>query len=112
MMAATRKRVGETLADSTDRMQLWPPGRCWPATRRRGSTTSASAWPTCRPARWPRWRPPAWASAGLLMRALAAQGDRAEAVLVFDALRRRLHDDLGMAPSSPLIDLHAQLLRA
>jgi DNA-binding SARP family transcriptional activator len=47
----------------------------------------------------------------LLMRALDAQGDRAEAVLVFDALRRKLSEDLGMAPSAPLQSLHAELVR-
>jgi DNA-binding SARP family transcriptional activator len=35
----------------------------------------------------------------LLMDILAARGDGAEALLVYDDLRRRLHDDLGIAPS-------------
>ena len=47
----------------------------------------------------------------LLMRALAADGNTAEALAVYDALRRRLHDDLGAAPSEPTQALHRLLLR-
>ena len=46
----------------------------------------------------------------LLMEALAARGNRAEALLAFDALRRRLHDDLGSAPDPETQALHQQLL--
>jgi DNA-binding SARP family transcriptional activator len=37
----------------------------------------------------------------LLMETLAARGNTAEALLVYDALRRRLRDELGAAPSAP-----------
>ena len=47
----------------------------------------------------------------LLMRALAARGNAAEALLAYDGLRTRLRDELGMAPSRPLQDLHAELIR-
>ena len=46
----------------------------------------------------------------LLMRALAAQGNGAEALLVFEALRRRLRDELGAAPGPELQALHRELL--
>jgi DNA-binding SARP family transcriptional activator len=36
----------------------------------------------------------------LLMEVLAARGDAAEALLVYDELRRRLREDLGTAPSA------------
>jgi pentatricopeptide repeat protein len=47
----------------------------------------------------------------LLMSALARQGNAAEALLVYDQLRTRLHDDLGVAPSAQTQELHKQLLR-
>jgi DNA-binding SARP family transcriptional activator len=46
----------------------------------------------------------------LLMETLAARGNTAEALLVYDALRRRLRDELGAAPSSPTQELHRRLL--
>ena len=46
----------------------------------------------------------------LLMEALAARGNRAEALVAFDALRRRLRDDLGSAPSPETQELHRRLL--
>lgn len=46
----------------------------------------------------------------LLMEALAAHGNRAEALLVYDDLRRRLRDDLGAAPSAATQELHLRLL--
>ena len=46
----------------------------------------------------------------LLMEALVARGNAAEALLVYDTLRRRLRDDLGVAPSSPTQDLYRGLL--
>lgn len=46
----------------------------------------------------------------LLMETLAARGERAESLLVYDALRRRLRDDLGTAPSAQTRDLHGRLL--
>jgi DNA-binding SARP family transcriptional activator len=46
----------------------------------------------------------------LLMETLAARGNAAEALLVYDALRRRLREELGVAPSAPTQDLHRQLL--
>jgi len=44
------------------------------------------------------------------MEALAARGNRAEALVAFDALRRRLRDDLGSAPSPETQELHRRLL--
>jgi DNA-binding SARP family transcriptional activator len=46
----------------------------------------------------------------LLMETLAARGNTAEALLVYDALRRRLRDELGAAPSAPTQALHRRLL--
>lgn len=46
----------------------------------------------------------------LLMQALAATGRRAEALRVFDDLRRRLGEELGIEPSSALAAQHAELL--
>ena len=45
-----------------------------------------------------------------LMRALSAQGNVAEALRVHDRLRCLLRDELGIAPSSAVQDLHAELL--
>lgn len=47
-----------------------------------------------------------------LMAVLAAEGNVAEALLVYDALRCRLRDDLGVAPSRPLQELHRTLVGA
>ena len=44
------------------------------------------------------------------MRVLASRGDNAEALRVYDELRVRLRDELGVAPSRALIELHQQLL--
>jgi DNA-binding SARP family transcriptional activator len=49
---------------------------------------------------------------GLLMEALAAQGNTAEALQEYDALRRRLRDELGTAPSAEVQALHQRLLGA
>ncbi|HEX5616838.1 MAG TPA: BTAD domain-containing putative transcriptional regulator, partial [Solirubrobacteraceae bacterium] len=46
----------------------------------------------------------------LLMEALAARGDVAEALRVYEGLRVRLRDELGTAPGAPLRELHSQLL--
>jgi SARP family transcriptional regulator, regulator of embCAB operon len=46
----------------------------------------------------------------VLMQALAAQGNAAEALDVYDALRRRLRDDLGIAPGAASQELHRSLL--
>ena len=46
----------------------------------------------------------------LLMEALAARGDVAEALRAYESLRVRLRDELGTAPGAPLRELHAQLL--
>ncbi|HLI59432.1 MAG TPA: AAA family ATPase [Solirubrobacteraceae bacterium] len=48
----------------------------------------------------------------LLMEALAAQGNLAEAVRVFERLRRLLRDDLGTVPSPEAIGVHERLLGA
>jgi DNA-binding SARP family transcriptional activator len=47
----------------------------------------------------------------LLMEALDAEGNPAEALLVFDALRGRLREGLGVAPSEPTQALYRRLLR-
>jgi len=47
----------------------------------------------------------------LLMNALAREGNTAEALRVYDDLRTRLRDDLGVAPSTQTQELHKQLLR-
>ncbi|MGI5506767.1 AfsR/SARP family transcriptional regulator [Lentzea sp. CA-135723] len=49
--------------------------------------------------------------AALLMRALAAQGRRPEALVVFGGLRERLADELGADPSPEIAALHLDLLR-
>ncbi|HVM17264.1 MAG TPA: BTAD domain-containing putative transcriptional regulator [Gaiellaceae bacterium] len=46
----------------------------------------------------------------LLMEALAARGNGAEALVVYERLRARLRDDLGAAPSQATKDLHRRLL--
>ena len=46
----------------------------------------------------------------LLMEALAARGNTAEALLVYDGLRTRLRDELGAAPSADTQALHRRLL--
>jgi DNA-binding SARP family transcriptional activator len=47
----------------------------------------------------------------LLMEILAARGNAAEALLVYEALRERLRDELGAAPAPELRALQEQLLR-
>jgi DNA-binding SARP family transcriptional activator len=48
----------------------------------------------------------------LLMEALEAQGNGAEALLVYDSLRRRLRDELGVAPAEPLQAVYRRLIGA
>ena len=48
---------------------------------------------------------------GLLMRTLAARGDRSSALEAYEALRMRLRDELGTTPSPKLASLHAELLQ-
>ncbi|MEU6430041.1 BTAD domain-containing putative transcriptional regulator [Microbispora sp. NPDC046973] len=50
--------------------------------------------------------------AGLLMRALSAEGGRAEALVVFEETRRHLAEELGADPSAELVALHRELLSA
>jgi DNA-binding SARP family transcriptional activator len=47
----------------------------------------------------------------ILMDALDREGNTAEALRVYDALRCRLRDDLGVTPSPATQDLHRRLLR-
>jgi SARP family transcriptional regulator, regulator of embCAB operon len=47
----------------------------------------------------------------LLMEALDAEGNTAEALLVYEALRGRLREELGVTPSEPTQALHRRLLR-
>jgi len=47
----------------------------------------------------------------LLMQLLAARGNGAEALRVYETLRERLRDDLGASPAPELRDLQAELLR-
>lgn len=47
----------------------------------------------------------------VLMEALAKEGNAAESLRVYDELRTRLRDDLGVAPSPRTQELHKQLLR-
>lgn len=49
--------------------------------------------------------------AGQLMRAQAAAGRTGDALRTFEALRRRLADELGADPSAEVTDLHLSLLR-
>lgn len=48
----------------------------------------------------------------LLMRALAARGDAAEAIRVYDGARTRLRDELGIPPAPELRDLNERLARS
>ncbi len=48
----------------------------------------------------------------LLMRALHAAGDRSRALSVFDEARKRLADELGIAPNPALAAEHVRILRA
>lgn len=48
----------------------------------------------------------------LLMRALTERGNTAEALLVYEQLRRLLRDELGVAPSVESRDLHSAILQA
>ena len=48
----------------------------------------------------------------MLMEALAARGDAAEALRVYDELRVRLREELGAAPGGPVRELHERLLAA
>jgi DNA-binding SARP family transcriptional activator len=45
------------------------------------------------------------------MQALDAEGNTTEALIVFETLRGRLREELGVAPSEPTQDLYRRLLR-
>jgi DNA-binding SARP family transcriptional activator len=47
----------------------------------------------------------------LLMQILVARGNGAEALRVYEQLRRRLRDELGASPAPELRELQEQLLR-
>jgi SARP family transcriptional regulator, regulator of embCAB operon len=49
---------------------------------------------------------------GLLMAALEAQGNVAEALLVYEALRQHLRSELGVSPAEPLQSTYRRLLSA
>ncbi len=49
--------------------------------------------------------------AGLLMRALCAQGRQSDALRVYEEVRRKLADELGVDPSQELQDVHLAALR-
>ncbi|MFD5078998.1 BTAD domain-containing putative transcriptional regulator [Streptomyces sp. NPDC058371] len=49
--------------------------------------------------------------AGLRMRALSAAGRQSDALAVYEEIRKRLDDELGVVPSSELRDIHLALLR-
>jgi len=46
-----------------------------------------------------------------MMRALALEGNTAQALVVFDQLRIRLRDELGISPSAETLKLHSELVR-
>jgi DNA-binding SARP family transcriptional activator len=48
----------------------------------------------------------------MLIEALDASGNRAEALVAYEALRVRLREDLGISPGADLQELHARLLRS
>ncbi len=48
----------------------------------------------------------------LVIEALAASGNRAEALVAYESLRLRLREELGVSPGAELQDVHARLLRA
>ena len=47
----------------------------------------------------------------ILMEALDRQGNTAEALVVYESLRSRLREELGVTPSGPTQELHRRLLR-
>jgi len=51
-------------------------------------------------------------AAALLIQALEEQGNVAEALLVYESLRQRLRDDLGVSPAEPLQAAYRRLLGA
>ena len=49
-------------------------------------------------------------ASALLMLVLERQGNAAEALLVYESLRQRLREELGVSPAKPLQDAHRRLL--
>jgi DNA-binding SARP family transcriptional activator len=47
----------------------------------------------------------------ILMEALDREGNSAEALLVYEGLRTKLRDDLGISPSPPTLELYRRLLQ-
>jgi DNA-binding SARP family transcriptional activator len=47
----------------------------------------------------------------ILMEALDREGNCAEALLVYEVLRTKPRDDLGLSPSPPTLQLYRRLLR-
>jgi pentatricopeptide repeat protein len=58
------------------------------------------------------WAPFRESGYRVLMAALAARGNTADALRVYDDLMRLLSDELGIIPSKQTRELHAQLLRS
>nr|BFF26920.1 hypothetical protein GCM10025732_48850 [Glycomyces mayteni] len=73
-----------------------------------GSTAPTPSSPTSPPATPPTLGEP---DAARYMRALAASGRRAEALAVYDQVRAKLADDLGVDPSPVLGEAHLDVLR-
>ena len=128
-------RLARCLPRSATTCSTSPPRRSCSATTTRGSRTAAATSRSCACARSSAWARPGSRSAArgigaaersareivaaspfsesghrLLMDALAARGDVAEALRVYESLRVRLRDELGAAPGAPLRERHAQLL--
>ena len=66
--------------------------------------------PSARRAHWSRAAPLREAGHRLLMEALAARGEVAEALTAYEELRVLLRDELGMAPGEAVRGLHERLL--
>jgi pentatricopeptide repeat protein len=66
------------------------------------STSSSTSIGSCEPYRESGWR--------ILMQALAAEGNPAEALQTYEQLRVLLREELGVAPGAPTQELYRTLL--